>query len=273
MERNIIKSLFISCLAFLLFVSPVSANGSPVINEALVQPSGSNKEWVEFYGNGIDLTNYWLDDDSDFTSDSGSSTKKQITTTVQGSDTSHIVYELPSAIFNNDNDTIVLYSPDGQIVDQYHYSSGPGEDMTLGRTPDGTGGFANLSFPTRGSANAGVKPPDTPTPHPTSKPTKEPSPTKIPLSSSESFTNDEAEITPTSTTGSRTPNRASNGALPTAILGASTKAEAKKTPTKSEVMVKGASTNNVPFMAISFGGLFLLACGILIYLKKRRIWN
>lgn len=277
-----IKSLFsIISLVFLFFPSPAFADTPPVINEMLAHPSGSNKEWVELYTNGTDLKNYWIDDDTDFASDTGSSTKKQMTTVIQGSDEHHILYELSSSIFNNDGDTVALFTPDGQLVDQYHYSSDPGVDISIGRTPDATGGFSVLTNATRGSANSVAKPPDTPTPAPTTKPTKAPSPTKTPAASSDSASNGSGSSTDLGSVGVSGRGVATDdekigtkGAHPTSILGIATKAaERKKNQPTPEVMVKGSSSNTLPLMLTSFGGLFLLACGILVYLKKRRIWK
>jgi hypothetical protein len=252
------------------------ADNAIVINEVLVHPSSGNKEWVEFYTPGTDLTNYWVDDDTDFNSDSGSSPKKQMTALVAGADAHHVVYELDSSMFNNDGDTVALFSPDGKLVDSYQYTSDPGEDITIGRTPDVTGAFALLANATRGSANASAMPTATLTPEPTDKPTKEPaSPT-----SSSSVTDD---TYPTMDMTSPLPSEmafntsfspsstATMDALPTSILNTTQPASnIKPTP---KVLVKGASISTTPFIMTGFGGLFFLACGILIYLKKKGIWQ
>ncbi len=70
----------------------IYADGQPIINEFLAHPGTGNKEWVELYvPSGMDVTAYWIDDDSDFTNDSGSSSKKQITSVTQGNDIQHVL--------------------------------------------------------------------------------------------------------------------------------------------------------------------------------------
>lgn len=285
------KYLVLFIIIFLVAPLPAYGDGQPVINEFLPHPSTGNKEWVELYvPDGIDITNYWIDDDTDFVSDSGSSGKKQITSAVQGSDSKHVVFELSSSIFNNDGDTIALFSSDGTLMDHYTYSFDPGIDISIGRAPDATGDFQVLASVTRGSSNSNPKPPDTATPVPTEKltptdkltPTMKPTVTPKPAKSSTATnapttTNSTLNaITGSSLKGSFTslPKKGSTGAYPTAILGASTKSAEKKTtplPRKS-VLVKGASSSLPQVVAVSVGGLLFLGCGILIYLRKQGIW-
>ncbi len=226
------------------------------------------------------MTSYWIDDDADFVSDSGSSAKKQITAVVQGADSRHSILELSSSMFNNDGDSVALFSLDGVLLDHYQYSNDPGEDISIGRSPDGAGGFALLTNATRGSANSQPKPPDTPTPEPTSKPTRVPTETKTPTSIPTERVKS-TSLNPTislnddfdESTGS-TRKSASIGARPTSILGVSTKSAEKKPTQKSnkEVLVKGVTSSVTPLVAMSFGGLFLLSCGILLYVKKKGLW-
>ncbi|MDO8503384.1 MAG: hypothetical protein Q7S60_01710 [bacterium] len=59
------------------FSSTSSAFALPQINEFLAHPT-TGDEWVEFYNpDNVDLSDYWLDDDLNFASDSGSSAKKK----------------------------------------------------------------------------------------------------------------------------------------------------------------------------------------------------
>ena len=273
-------------LVLCLFFSPSAhADSKTVINEFLAHPSSGDKEWVELYvPEGVDVTNYWIDDDTDFTSDTGSSSKKQITSIVQGSDSRHVVFELSSSIFNNSGDTVALFASDGTLVDHYDYASDPGTDVAIGRTPDATGDFQVLSFATRGSPNSNPKPPDTPTPAPTDKPTPTSKPTVTPKPIKSAAVPSSAidkSILADSTVVSNekkivsSPTRfASNGAYPTAILGASTKTNEKKfvNKFKQPVLVKGASSALPQIVAVCVGGLLLLGCGILLYLKKQGIW-
>src|SRR5579885_924806 len=165
-----------------LFVSVphVHADGNVVINEFVVHPSSGKKEWVELYNpDNSDLSQYWIDDDTNFTDDSGSSSKKSLAAMVQGQDATHPYIET-SSMFNNDGDTLVLFDSNGTIVDQYTYTSDPGVNIALGRFPDGTGTFQILASATQGSANTSPAATNTPTAAPTAIPTDTPKPTHIP---------------------------------------------------------------------------------------------
>lgn len=281
---------FLGLFLLFLFVlaSPVLADAKPVINEFLAHPGSDNKEWVELYmPDGVDITNYWIDDDTDFASDTGNSSKKQITNVVAGSDSHYVVFELSSSMFNNDGDTLALFTPDGTLVDNYTYTKDPGVDITLGRTPDVTGDFQILDAATKGSPNSPPKPTDTPTPAPTQKlaptdkppkPTETPKPPK-PLATLTKVVNDTTVLANTSTVAktitSFIPSEsASSDAEPTSILGASTKsAEKKFTKVPKQAVLVKASTSTAPkVLAVIIGGLLLLGCGILLYLKKQGIW-
>jgi lamin tail-like protein len=282
---TLLISVFLLCVTVLPGHS--YADGQPVINEILVHPGSGKNEWVELYvPDGSSLNNYWIDDDTDFTSDTGSSTKKQITAVIQGSDSQHVVYELSSSMFNNDGDTVALFAPDGTLIDHYTYTKDPGTDISMGRTPDGTGDFQILASATEGSPNSSPQPTSTPTPMPTEKPTKEPKPTDtpkpvksvtaipIPTTTKSSPTN--KSVLSASTTHavlshiSLSPQSATNSSHPTSIL-KSVATQAKKkitdTPTK-RVLVKGASSSIGQFVAVILGGIVFLTCGILLYLKK-----
>ena len=126
-----------------------------VINEIFVHPSTGGDEWVEVYNpTNIDLTSYFIDDDTNFADDIGSS-KKQLTTISNGT---YSVFILSSSMFNNAGDFVVLFDSTGNIIDQYEYTSDPGIDVVLGRTPDGNGTFQVLESATQGNANSGILP-------------------------------------------------------------------------------------------------------------------
>jgi hypothetical protein len=261
------------------------AQTSLVVNEISVHPSDGEKEWVEFYNpSGIDLKTYWIDDDTDFASDSGGSAKKQMDTVFKGADDKHFVFDMPSAMFNNSGDVVVLFDNTGQIVDQFQYNEDPGIDRTFGRSPEGTGSFQMLANATKGSTNSGPLPTVTPTPLPTEKPTAEPTITRTPTQPKAKPTPTDIPITASSiqsTLGTKTTlessklksKTATNGAYPTSILGISTKS-AEKTPTPKptkEVLVKGSKNSPISGIFMCIGGVFVLACGILIYLKRRNL--
>ncbi|RLC30879.1 hypothetical protein DRH13_03780 [Candidatus Woesebacteria bacterium] len=171
--RNIIS--FLLCVLVLIFVSISEVSAQVVINEFM--PDAST-EWVEFHNASSSaeyIKNYWIDDDSDFNNDSGSSSKKQLTN-LNISNVAFPYFEMASFL-NNGGDYVVLFAPDGTFVDQYVYYSNPGDDVSIGRNPDSTGAFTILETPTKGSANSGPK--STPTPESTSVPTPTPAPTSL----------------------------------------------------------------------------------------------
>lgn len=291
----LLMSYLLTFIFSLLLVSAITiplnsfADGQITINEFLPHPSSGNKEWVELYvPDGTSLIGYWIDDDTDFNNDAGSSAKKQITSVMQGSDTQHVVFELSSSMFNNDGDTVALFAPDGTLVDQYTYIKDPGVDISIGRTPDGNGDFQVLASATEGSPNSSPKPTDTPTPAPTDKPTKEPKPTDTPkpvkiqtatatVTQAKSSTANQS-ILADSTINANVKNTfsppiktGSSGAHPTSIL--QTYKQVKRAVTKyppKSVLVKGVSSSLPQLIAVIIGGLLFVACGILLYWKKRK---
>jgi cell division septation protein DedD len=155
-----------------------------VINEFVPAPSAVNPEWVELY-NASDsadyLKSYYLDDDTSFDSDTGSSAKKGLTN-LNISNPRFPFFVFTSSILNNDGDSVVLFDPSGAVVDQFTYYDNPGGDVAIGRYPDQTGQFAILSSSTQGQGNAAPVPTPTftPTPTPTNTPTPTPEPTPTP---------------------------------------------------------------------------------------------
>jgi len=168
-------------LGFALFLHAAkSAYASVKINEFLAHPSSENKEWVEFYNpDNIDLSTYYLDDDTDFNSDSGSSGKKSLST-YNNSSSIYPFLEFDSFL-NNSGDYVVLFSSDGTVIDQYQYLDDPGTDTSIGRSPDGSSNVYQLSSATKGSLNGNPQPSPAPSPQPSptqaSTNTKSPSPT------------------------------------------------------------------------------------------------
>ena len=283
---------------FFLSFQKVHADSKIVINEIFVHPASGDKEWVELYSpDDTDLTTYWIDDDTSFTEDSGSSPKKNLSTVTSGQDVKHPFIET-SSMFNNSGDYVVLFDSTGTIVDQYQYTKDPGSAVPMGRSPDGSGEFQILASATQGNFNTPPQPTDTPTSPPaptathTPKPTHTPTPTKTPTSTK----------TPTTASGKSTSAGTSSQTslatktkllvadtrenfpsidvsnIPTSILGVSTTAASvtiSATPlkkVKEEVLIKGSSTQSNQSTAIIFIGsaILLLTCGILVYWKIRK---
>jgi hypothetical protein len=250
----------------------VYADNKVLINEFVAHPSSGNKEWVEFYNpDSISLANYWVDDDNDFVIDSGNSSKKSLSTLVKDNPT-HPYIEL-SSVLNNEGDSVVLFDNLGNILDQYVYTSDPGEDISIGRTPDGTGQTQLLAEGTKGNSNSGPAPTPTPTPSPTDVPTKEPTPTKpltpVPTKIPTILPTKSATISAHPTLISS--KSASLSAGPTAVLGQKSKSTpAKKTTPKT--LIESANDNKFTFATI-IGGLFIIACAIIVYFIRRKIRN
>lgn len=247
------------------------ADNKVFINEFVAHPSTGNKEWVEFYNpDGISIANYWVDDDTDFLSDSGSSAKKSLSTLIKDN-LQHPYIEL-SSVLNNDGDHVVLFDNNGNILDQYEYTTDPGEDTAIGRTPDGTGQFQVLAEGTRGNNNSGPAPTPTPTPSPTPIPTKEPTPTKSPTPTPTKSPT--PSPTPTKSP-SKTPTKSiSLNATPTSILGSATKSADKKSSSgssvKKKILIDSATQNNLYIFAIIGGSLLLLSCAIIVYFRLNK---
>ena len=270
-----VKILLTIALSLFLLVFPhtASADNTIVINEVMVDPVSGN-EWVEFYiPENTSIEQYWIDDDIEFDSDGGSKIKQ--ITDADVNDTGYYVYET-SGVFNNSGDTVVLFDSEGAIVDQFVYEENPGKGVTFGRSPDRTGSFALLDSATKGYENSTPKPTSTPIPTPTEKPSSTPKPSKTPVPTKESKSTKEKVLddvkevlskTTSLASKAATKRVASNGAYPTAIL-----RERKPTPTPEEkqILVAGESDTTIPHLAFLIGGVLTMACGILVYHKKRK---
>ncbi len=275
--------LFIFLFLFLLRNEAFAVNLK--INEIFVHPSSGN-EWVEFYNpESIDLTTYFLDDDIDFNNDSGTGSKKALTNI----DNSNLLFPFfeCSSFLNNNGDNVVLFSPDGQIIDQYEYIKDPGEEVSMGRFPDGLGEIAILASSTKGVENSSLPtstPTNTqaPTPSNTSTPTPKPSPTptKTPTPAPTKTPTPTENTTTTSNnlalalTNTPTQKLASNSAL---VLGEKTlrlsTLSSVITPVKKEDKEKQEISNLPAFIFIFTGIIFITTCAILgfLFYKKKKI--
>ena len=137
----------------------------------MANPTSPANEWVEFYNpDHLDLSSYWIDDDTSFTDDTGNSAKKSLAS-INISNPTFPYIQITSAMFNNSGDFVVLFSNTGTMIDQYQYTSDPGKDKTIGRQPDGDSWIA-LTSSSEGASNGAASP--TPTPSSTSSPTPTP---------------------------------------------------------------------------------------------------
>ena len=130
--KRIISIIFLFALLSFLFLNKVEAQ--VVINEFVPD---STQEWIEFYNSSASadyIKTYYVDDDTDFLSDSGSSSKKLLTNLNTGNPAFPTVDT--SSFLNNSGDWVVLFDQNGSLIDQYQFTSGPGRDISIGRYPD-----------------------------------------------------------------------------------------------------------------------------------------
>ena len=173
--RQIITNLFLLVL-FLFLASFIHAQVK--INEFLPAPSTGNPEWVEFYNSetdSIDLSNYYFDDDTNFSSDSGSSGKIALSGLLTSQATCY--WEL-STYLNNNGDTPTLFDLNGTVVDSYPYTN-TATDKSFARIPDVETWQENQT-PTKSPTRCLDLVPPTPTPTPDPTPTATPAPEATP---------------------------------------------------------------------------------------------
>lgn len=248
----------------LLFLTlPKSVYAEVVINEF----SPKNPEWVEFFNqstNEINLDGYYFDDDTDFNSDSGSSSKIRL----QGLfPTNSLCYLDLSSYLNDGGDSPTLFAPNGDVVDSYQYASSSA-NLSYSRIPDGGSWQANTVFskPTISCQSLYV-----PTPVPTNSPTTAPATTSspIPTSSPKPIPTKSPSPKPSSTSTKtdepqETDIQNSNLSLTNVVI---------SEPTSTGI-VKGTSvTNKKPFVAIIFifSGIIFLGYGAYLLYNKKNI--
>lgn len=188
------KDLYLNSFALLIIVvlvlfPPTSWAASTVaINELIVNPAGSDtNEWIELYSSDQNFSSpdYWIDDDNTLVVNNAVQTGGDD----PGSDPVHLALDFHGSNFfviplssylNNtgDHPTLFLYqNGTAAVVDEYQYSDDPGDDVPLGRYPDGGPKASILASATKGSSNS---PPPSPTGVPTAAPTRVPKPTSTP---------------------------------------------------------------------------------------------
>lgn len=256
-------------LLFLLFlVFPPIAKAQVVINEFL---PNSSQEWVEFYnssGSTVDLSNYFFDDDNNFSSDSGNSPKIPLSGLLP---TQPTCYWNLSTYLNNNGDTPTLFDLSGNIIDSYSYTTTT-LDKSYSRVPDGGAWQQNVE-PTKSSVScSSLAPTPTPTetPTPTASPTASATPTNTPTA------------TPTKTPTPKPTVKAISTALPE-VLGeeaspASDIADLRnqlKTPTPTSTPLVEASNKFPIFPAfLIIGGLACMSfAGLSLFRRLKSGYN
>jgi hypothetical protein len=106
-----------------------------ILNEFLANPrTNYSDEWIELYNGGAaiaDLAGWKLDDGEA----GGSPYKLPANSLIAPS--GFLLVHLPSALLNNDGDTVRLIRPDGVVVDSTSYTSSA-PDVSRSRAPDGS---------------------------------------------------------------------------------------------------------------------------------------
>lgn len=293
------KTTVLLIVFFILIPKNIVFAADVVINEFVPHPSSGNKEWIEFYNpENTDLSSYWVDDDTSFTLDDGNSNKKSLSSI--NTDNQSFPYIELSSIFNNSGDSIVLFTQEGIIVDQYQYIKDPGTNVSIGRSPDGTGNFAVLTNLTKGGQNTEVLVPTstsvpiptltpTITPSPTQKPTLTPKPTSTPkVSPTMTITptitaNSTALLISSKNTDSEEVDLDENISLPDNILGenissgSSELVSSMETPTSSPspklIQSSEIENNSLSKIILAVGVIFIVCCAILAFrsFKKGKI--
>ena len=276
---------FISFFATIFFLSlafpPHVLAGDVVINEFLVDPDSS--QWVELYNKGttpIDIGSWFIDDN-------GGSQKFTIPSGTLINPSEYKIFE--SGFFNLNRttaDTVQLLN-DVSLEDSYSYTTGPGSNKSYGRDIDGVGEWAIFNNPTKGSTNNSSTPMPVPTSTPSPTPTSSPTPKPIKITSTKppiktvAPTSMQKNISPVSSTRQiLSAETNSKIDIPTSVLGKSTEsAIATLTPkvynAKQEAKVLGSNQNNIFKVLIGAGGIFILACAMLLfrYFKNKKIDN
>lgn len=161
----------LASLAVLLIAQEARATEPVIVNEFLPNPT-TGEDWVEIYnptGETAALANWQLRDET-------ASSIYQFPLDAALLANEFLAVDVGNRL-NKDRDTISLYADTGELVDSYAYRTNPGENVTIGRFPDGSN-WTSLQNPTKGMSNSAGLPLPTPTAIPT--PTIAPTPTPKP---------------------------------------------------------------------------------------------
>lgn len=260
--KNVILAqarIFFTVALFFSYTSFVEAQVS--INE--FSPN-SSPEWIEFYNASESaeyIRDYYVDDDTSFIEDSGSSGKK----TLSGLVTANVTYphiELNSFL-NNSGDFVVLFDPQGIIVDQYQYSDDPGDGVTIGRSPDKTGNFFTLTASTKSGPNAQPVPPPSPTPSSAPSPHLEPTLTPELRISPTPLVTPKASFKPSVSVKQPSPSIE----VSSEVLGEADLSPSPVISLSPQEATNSGGTSPIGLLFVGMGILFSGAAGFLVYKK------
>ena len=179
--KAIWKALWLVLLS-LVFVPQVFA-ADVVINEFLPNPPGfseSDTEWIELYNNdsaSMDISGWKLDDDP-----SSAQTAYTIPSGTTIAPNGFLVFgsSVTGIQLSNSSDSARLLAADNTELDTYTYDTSRVEDISYGRSIDGSGSWTNCASKTENGPNNCPVPTPTLTPTPTETPTPTPGPTATP---------------------------------------------------------------------------------------------
>ena len=252
----------------LLIIFPVKVYAAEVnLNEIYANPPDETNEFIELYNTTSSdilisgwkiadkVKSYTLPENSTISAN-GFFVLKKSTTGLE---------------LNNSDEEITLKKSSDESVDSFSYSDTV-QGKSWSRVSNGTGSFVNNVEITEGATNASAPtsaptnaptstsaptPTKTPTPEPTLTPTKSPtvaptkliSPTNIP------------KVTPSPTIDPNSDLKIENS-NDNKVFG-----DSSDSPTPAEGEVLGTSTSQAPLLFIALGLIFLIVCGILVYLQ------
>ncbi len=164
---------FLSVL--LVFAMSGFANADIFINEFLPNSADTNHEWIELYNNGtaaVSLSGFNISEEAaskNFTISSITIAAKGFIALVRNETVFNQTYrinaqvlqygnETPSLNLNDGDDSIFLYNSSGSLINSILGYANPGENISIGRHPDGSSNFINLTARTPGGKNDNAAP-------------------------------------------------------------------------------------------------------------------
>ncbi len=286
-------TIFFVFLSFFLFFPGQVFAANIAINEFMANPPSGQGEWVELYnptGSTVTLTGWKLID--------GSNNTKSLDSLGAIQASGFIIYEYASDGWLNNTasgskpETITLKDNNGSLIDSYSYTVDQKENVTTGRSPDGSSTWIVLAAATKGLPNSQSEPTatSTPTPTPSQVPTSTPTPTSKPTATikpaaTATFTPTPSpkQQTTTAISSSPTPLRnqlteeakATNETIPTSVLGDSTASAALEslfpsTQSSKSVKMAGATNNIIGKIIMGIGVVFVIVSGILAFRRYKK---
>jgi len=144
--------------------------GDVLINEFLPNSVNTDYEWIELFNTGsstVNLSNFNISEESNnnFTIGDVTIEAASFVILVRDETTFNQTYNLTDVTLieygsivgsfnlNDSGDSIFLYNSSGELVNSILNYIGPGENISIGRFPDGTSNIINFSIQTPGNKN------------------------------------------------------------------------------------------------------------------------